>query len=120
MALGVGLYIIVPGNYAQVVTKQKSPVIIIAAGSINNSGSHYIIPLRQDVTSLIVEIIPFHKATAHYNDLSTLIGGNQGSGGVGILPFQFKRSYQLVHGQSSTKITDLWKLHSCLGATYSP
>ena len=69
---------------AQVVNARQSPVVFTAAGTIINSGSHYVIPLRLDVLSLLMEIEPLEKslnlAFSHYSDLANLLGGNSKNG----------------------------------------
>ena len=66
-------------GWAQVIETRQSPVVFTAAGTIINSGSHYVIPLRLDVPSLLLEIEPLERslrgAYSHYTELANLIGG---------------------------------------------
>ena len=65
---------------AQTVNVRQNPVVFTATGTIINSGSHYVIPLRLDVLSLLVQIEPLEdtlkRAFNHYSELANLLGRN--------------------------------------------
>ena len=65
---------------AQTVNVMQNPVVFTATGTIINSGSHYVIPLRLNVLSLLTQIEPLEdtliRAFSHYSELSNLLGGN--------------------------------------------
>ena len=69
---------------SQTVEVRQDPVVFTAAGQIINSGSHYVIPLRLDVLSLLLEIEPLEDslkgAFSHYMELSKLMGGTNKNG----------------------------------------
>ena len=80
----------------QTIDISQKPVVFTPTGTIINSGSHYVIPLRLDVLSLLLEIEPLEEslrgALDHYTALSDLLGGNSKNGssvgkGVGALEY---------------------------------
>ena len=71
---------------AQTVSVRQSPVVFTATGTIINSGSHYVVPLRLNVVSLLMQIEPLEDtlkgAFDHYSELANLLGGTSKEGGV--------------------------------------
>ena len=84
------LYFLIPlftnPCFAQSVTSSKHPIIYNPIGTIINSGSHYIVPLRLDLKSLLAQIDPLESSlfetSSHYESLQDLMGHNSSRKGL--------------------------------------